>query len=56
MKKFKGGIWKKTVSLPQGEHQYRLLVDGQWRDDPECPRRRPNQFGGENCVCVVDGA
>lgn len=56
LRKFKGGIWKKTISLPHGEHQYRLLVDGQWQDDPECPRRRPNQFGGENCVCVVDGA
>ena len=54
MKKGKGGVWKKTVTLPQGRYEYRLLVDGQWRDDPQCPNRQPNQFGGQNCVCVVE--
>ncbi len=53
MKKDKKGVWKKTVSLPAGKYEYRLLVDGQWRDDEQCPHRTPNQFGGENCVCVV---
>lgn len=56
MKKHKGGVWKKTVSLPPGRYEYRLLVDGQWQDDPECPHRAPNQFGGENCLCIVDGS
>jgi 1,4-alpha-glucan branching enzyme len=55
LKKGKGGVWKTTVSLPPGRYEYRLLVDGQWRDDPNCPTRQPNQFGGENCVCVVEG-
>jgi 1,4-alpha-glucan branching enzyme len=55
LKKDKSGVWKKTVSLPPGKYEYRLLVDGQWRDDPQCPNRQPNQFGGQNCVCVVDG-
>ena len=55
LKKDKQGVWKKTVSLEPGEYEYRLLVDGQWRDDPQCPNRQPNQFGGQNCVCVVDG-
>lgn len=56
LKKDKTGTWKKTVSLAPGSYQYRLLVDGEWRDDPHCPNRQPNQFGGENCVCVVNGA
>src|SRR5690242_15839283 len=56
LKKDKKGLWKKTVSLPPGRYEYRLLVDGQWRDDPDCPHRQPNQFGGQNCVCIVDGA
>jgi 1,4-alpha-glucan branching enzyme len=56
MKKSKNGVWKKTVSLPPGRYEYRLLVEGQWCDDPECPTRQPNQFGGENCVCVVRDA
>ncbi len=55
MKKDKSGLWKKIVSLPAGKYEYRLLVDGQWKDDPQCPNRQPNQFGGENCVCVVEG-
>jgi 1,4-alpha-glucan branching enzyme len=53
LKKSKGGLWKKTVSLAPGKYAYRLLVDGQWRDDPQCAIRQPNEFGGENCVCVV---
>ncbi len=56
LKKQKGGIWKKTIVLPPGRYEYRLLVDGEWRDDPQCPTRQPNQFGGQNCVCVVNGA
>lgn len=56
LKKDKSGVWKKSISLPPGRYEYRLLVDGEWRDDPECPNRQPNQFGGENCVCVVNGA
>lgn len=55
MKKDKSGAWKKTVNLTPGRYEYRLLVDGQWCDDPNCPERQPNQFGGENCVCVVLG-
>ncbi len=57
MKKGRAGVWKKTISLAPGRHEYRLLVDGEWRDDPQCPTRQPNQFGGENCVCIVqDGS
>jgi 1,4-alpha-glucan branching enzyme len=55
LKKDKTGEWKRTVSLPPGRYEYRLLVDGQWRDDPQCVTRQPNQFGSENCVCVVNG-
>jgi 1,4-alpha-glucan branching enzyme len=55
LKKDKSGVWKKTISLPPGRYQYRLVVDGEWRNDPQCPSRQPNQFGGENCVCVVNG-
>jgi len=56
LKKDKAGVWKKTIALPPGRYEYRLLVDGEWRDDPSCPHRQPNQFGGENCVCIVNGA
>ena len=55
LKKDKSGVWKKTISLAPGRYSYRLLVDGQWQDDPQCSTRQPNEFGGQNCVCVVDG-
>lgn len=48
-----GGIWKTTVELPPGTHHYRFLVDGEWRDDPECTVRVPNPFGSQNSVLKV---
>jgi 1,4-alpha-glucan branching enzyme len=53
LKKQKGGIWKTTVSLPPGSYHYRFLVDGQWRDDPECTLRVPNPYGELNSVREV---
>jgi len=53
MKKGKDGIWKVTVSLAPGRYEYRFIVDGQWKDDPQCMERCPNAYGGENCVRVV---
>ena len=47
------GKWRGSVTLPPGEYQYRLRVDGQWRDPPDAPRRVPNPFGGENGVLTV---
>lgn len=53
MVKREGGVWTASVNLPPGAHHYRFLVDGQWRDDPECALRVPNPFGGENSVRTV---
>jgi len=53
MKKQKNGLWKATVSMDPGTYEYRFMVDGQWRDDQECPDRRPNSFGAENCIREV---
>ncbi len=48
------GIWRAAVQLEPGEHHYRFLVDGQWRDDPECAIRVPNPFGGQDAVRRVN--
>lgn len=48
-----GGVWRVTVPLEPGEHHYRFLVDGEWRDDPECAVRVPNPFGSQNAVMKV---
>lgn len=47
------GAWSATLQLAPGEYQYRLLVDGQWRDHAEAQRRVPNPYGSENCVLTV---
>jgi hypothetical protein len=39
--------------LEPGTHHYRFLVDGEWRDDPECALRTQNPYGGENMTRQV---
>jgi 1,4-alpha-glucan branching enzyme len=53
LRKNPDGRWTALLQLAPGEYQYRLLVDGQWRDHPEAQRRVPNPFGTENCVLTV---
>jgi 1,4-alpha-glucan branching enzyme len=45
--------WHGLLHLEPGAYEYRLRVDGEWRDDPLAVRRVPNPFGGENGVLVV---
>lgn len=47
------GLWSTAVTLPAGTYEYRFLVDGEWRDDPECTVRTPNSYGTQNMVRVV---
>jgi 1,4-alpha-glucan branching enzyme len=49
----KNGEWKTTLGLTPGEYQYRLILDGEWSDDPEALARVPNIYGGENCILQV---
>ena len=53
LKKEAGGVWTTGLDLAPGTYHYRFLVDGQWRDDPECTLRVPNPFGGNNSVRKV---
>ena len=48
------GVWSTSVGLEPGTYHYRFLVDGQWRDDPECTLRVPNPYGSQNAVRQVD--
>lgn len=50
MEKGTDGIWMTTVELTPGTHMYRFIVDGEWRDDPECALRTPNPYGGQDMV------
>lgn len=53
LKKQKNGLWKAKVPLDAGTYPYRFLVDGEWRDDPECALRVPNPYGDFNSVREV---
>jgi len=47
------GIWHASVELTPGTHHYRFLVDGEWRDDPECRLHLPNPYGTQDAVRQV---
>jgi 1,4-alpha-glucan branching enzyme len=51
--KEESGNWKTTVALKPGKYQYRLLVDGQWQNDPGCTDVQANEFGSANCILSV---
>ncbi len=50
MRKGRDGIWTATVDLTPGAHTYRFIVDGEWRDDPDCAIQVPNPFGTQDMV------
>jgi chromosome partitioning protein len=47
------GIWQTKLKLPQGKYRYRLVVDGQWQQDPYNERTEVNPFGEYNSVLEV---
>lgn len=47
------GKWAKELALPPGRYEYRLVVDGQWVDNPAAKESVPNPFGGLNAVLAV---
>jgi 1,4-alpha-glucan branching enzyme len=46
--------WYTHLELAPGDYQYRLRVDGEWRDHPQATRKVPNAFGTENCVLTIE--
>jgi chromosome partitioning protein len=48
-----GRVWTKILQLPPGTYQYRYVVDGEWREDPENPEVTNSPVGGRNSVLTV---
>ena len=46
-------VWTKILKLPPGTYQYRYVVDGEWREDPENPEVVTSALGGRSSVLVV---
>lgn len=53
LKKDSRGNWKTVLTLNPGRYEYRLLVDGNWENDPKSTEFVPNGFGTWNCVIEV---
>lgn len=48
------GLWRVVVPLTPGRYEYRFVVDGQWYNDPKATESKPNPYGSENSVRVVE--
>ena len=47
------GVFRTTMLLPKGRHEYKFVINGVWSIDPECPEWTPNGLGSLNSVLVV---
>jgi chromosome partitioning protein len=54
MRKAGDGTWQVRIPLAKGIYHYRLVVDGQWQQDPWNEAAEPNPYGGMNSVIKVD--
>jgi 1,4-alpha-glucan branching enzyme len=54
LKKDKEGNWSTTVKLFSGTYEYLFVVDGEWKEDPNCESHYLNKYGGYNCLLTVE--
>jgi 1,4-alpha-glucan branching enzyme len=48
----RGNVFSVTVPVPPGSHEYKLIVDGEWRTDPDNVSWAVNPFGTLNSVAM----
>jgi 1,4-alpha-glucan branching enzyme len=48
-----GGEWVIRLLLRSGQYEYRFVVDGRWREDPQVPQHVPNPYGALNSVLAL---
>ena len=53
LRKKDNGQWEKTLTLPPGAYQYKFVVDGHWRLDPDNDQACDNAYGTRNNIVVV---
>jgi 1,4-alpha-glucan branching enzyme len=44
------GTWNKTLVLSPGKYEYKFLIDGEWREDPQNDQTCTNSFGTKNSI------
>lgn len=47
------GNYECSILLPNGEYQYKFIVDDQWCADPSCKRWITNEHGTLNSILIV---
>jgi len=47
------GVWQTQIKLPHGKYRYRLVVDGQWQQDPYNEHSELNPYGEYNSLIEV---
>ncbi len=47
------GVFRSTITLPEGKYEYKFVVNGVWQMDSNCPLWVPNQHGSLNSVVHV---
>ncbi len=47
------GVWQAKLKLPHGTYRYRLVVDGQWQQDPYNERTELNPYGELNSIVEI---
>ena len=50
MQSDENGMWNQSVLIPPGRYEYKFLVDGQWKEDPQNNQTRLNCFGTYNNI------
>ena len=53
MKRDENGVWAKAAIIPPGKYEYKFLVDGLWKEDPQNNQRCSNCYGTYNNVLLV---
>ncbi len=47
------GVFKTAIELDSGTYEYKFIVNGIWRTDPNCRENVPNEYGTQNSVVTV---
>ena len=47
------GVWQACIKVPPGRYRYRLVVDGQWVQDPYNSCMESNPFGDMNSIIEI---
>ncbi|MCK4271035.1 glycogen-binding domain-containing protein [bacterium] len=56
MKQGDDGVWRLSLSLSAGRHEYKFVIDGNWTIDPNAHDTGPDGYGGENAILVLTGS